>query len=62
MPAGIPCRIEWVEHLVAQQYGVVVKDVRRLVWRNLATIIDRTNTHSRLPKALAGIIAQNWGG
>jgi len=43
-PAAIPCRIEWVEHLVAQQLGIHVKETRRLVWRNLAAIIQETRT------------------
>jgi hypothetical protein len=43
-PAAIPCRIEWVEHLVAQQLGSSVGEVRRLVWENLTRIIRGTGT------------------
>jgi TatD DNase family protein len=51
-PAAIPCRIEWVEHLVAQQLSLSRKDVRRLAWQNLATIVQKTNTHKLLPEPL----------
>jgi len=49
-PAAIPCRIEWAEHLVAQQLGLGRKDVRRLAWQNLSTIVEKTNTHELLPE------------
>ncbi len=55
-PAAIPCRIEWVEHLVAQQLGLAVKDVRRLAWQNLATIIRQTGTRRLLPASLAAML------
>jgi TatD DNase family protein len=51
-PAAIPCRIEWVEHLVAQQLGLSRRDVRRLAWQNLATIVQKTDTRKLLPKPL----------
>ena len=57
-PAAIPCRVEWVEHLVGQQLGLDVKDVRRLAWRNLATIIHETGTRRLLPEPLAAILAE----
>jgi TatD DNase family protein len=57
-PAAIPCRIEWVEHLVANQLGINVKDVRRLAWQNLATIVRKTGTRRLLPRALAAIITE----
>jgi TatD DNase family protein len=49
-PEAIPCRIEWVEHLVAQQLGRRRMDVRRLAWQNLATIVHKTNTRELLPE------------
>ena len=57
-PAAIPCRIGWVEHLVAQQLGLEVKDVRSLVWRNLGTIVRKTGTGRLLPSQLVAIIKQ----
>lgn len=57
-PAAIPCRIEWVEYLVAQQLGLGVKDVRRLVWRNFTTIIRSTGTIGLLPEPLKARIAE----
>ena len=51
-PAAIPCRIEWVEHLVAQQLGLSRKDVRHLAWQNLSTIVRKTNTRKLLPEQL----------
>ena len=49
-PEAIPCRIEWVEHLVAQQLGLGRRNVRRLAWQNLAAIVQKTNTHKLLPE------------
>ena len=57
-PAAIPCRVEWVEHLVAQKFGFEVKSVRLLAWRNLATIIRETGTHPILRQPLAAILAE----
>ena len=51
-PAAIPCRIEWVEHLVAQQLDLSRRAVRRLAWQNFATIVQKTNTHKLLPEQL----------
>jgi TatD DNase family protein len=51
-PGAIPCRIEWVEHLVAQQLSLSRKDVRRLAWQNFATIVRKTNTRKLLPEPL----------
>ncbi len=56
-PAAIPCRIEWVEHLLAQQLGLAVQDVRRLAWQNLAMIIRQTGTQRLLPERFAAILA-----
>jgi TatD DNase family protein len=49
-PEAIPCRIEWVEHLVAQQFGLKREDVRRLAWKNLSNIVRKTNTQKLLPE------------
>jgi TatD DNase family protein len=49
-PEAIPCRVEWVEHLVAQQLGLTRENVRRLAWQNLSTIVRKTNTHKLLPE------------
>jgi len=57
-PAAIPCRVEWVEHLVGQQLRLDVKDVRRLAWRNLATIIRETGTRRLLPEPLAAMLVE----
>ena len=56
-PAAIPCRIEWVEHLVAQQYGMDVKEIRRLCWSNLGRIIQQTRTSSLFPEKLAALFS-----
>lgn len=37
-PPAIPCRVQWVEYLVAQQYRMQVQDVRRLAWQNLTRL------------------------
>jgi hypothetical protein len=56
-PAAIPCRVEWVEHLLAQQLGVSREEVRCLAWQNLAAIIRATGTRQLLPEPLAAILA-----
>jgi TatD DNase family protein len=55
-PAAIPCRVEWVEHLVGQQLKLDVEAVRWLVWRNLATIVRETGVGGLLPEPLAAIL------
>ncbi len=57
-PAAIPCRIEWAEHLVAQQFKIDVKEIRKLVWRNLATIINETGTLNLLPESFVTILSE----
>jgi Tat protein secretion system quality control protein TatD with DNase activity len=60
LPAAIPCRVEWVEYILAEPHvlGLGVADVRRLVWQNFGTIIDKTGTLRLLPKPLAAIVAE----
>jgi TatD DNase family protein len=60
LPAAIPCRVEWVEYILAEPkvLGLDVKDVRRLVWQNFGAIIDKTDTWRLLPKPLAAIVAE----
>lgn len=55
-PAAIPCRIEWVEYLVAQQFRLGVKDLRLLAWQNLSRIVFETGTIDLFPKSIAGIL------
>jgi TatD DNase family protein len=55
-PAAIPCRIEWVEHLLAQQLQTDVKTVRSLAWKNLKTILLQSKTTNRFPKAFTDIL------
>ncbi len=57
-PAAIPCRIEWVEHLVAQQFRLGVRQVRRLVWQNFAQIVRKTGTEKLLPEPFRAIIEE----
>ena len=57
-PAAIPCRVEWAEYLVAQQLRLDVKDVRRLVWHNFATIVNTTETQKLLPEPINAIIKE----
>ncbi len=51
-PAAIPCRVEWVEHLLSAQLKCPRESVRQLVWRNLATIVRETGTRRLLPSQL----------
>jgi TatD DNase family protein len=48
-PEAVPCRIEWTEHLIAQQLGLSRVEVRRLAWKNLAMIVRKTSTRKLLP-------------
>jgi TatD DNase family protein len=57
-PAAIPCRIEWVEYLVAQQYKLEVQEIRELVWQNLAAIVHKTRTRNLLPESFAAIVSE----
>jgi TatD DNase family protein len=57
-PAAIPCRVEWVEHLVAQQQRLDAQDIRSLAWQNLAKIVNETGTIKLLPKPLAAILVE----
>jgi hypothetical protein len=57
-PAAIPCRVEWAEHLVGQQLRLDAKDVRRLAWRNLATIIRKTGTGELFPETIVQVLAE----
>jgi TatD DNase family protein len=52
-PAAIPCRIKWVEYLLAKQLRLNVDDVRHLVWQNFSTIVRKTDTLKLLPQSFA---------
>jgi TatD DNase family protein len=56
-PAAIPCRIEWAGHLVAQQYGMDVMEIRRLCWSNLGRIVHLTRTSNLFPEQLAALFS-----
>jgi TatD DNase family protein len=56
-PAAIPCRVEWVEHLLATQLRLDKNEVRRLVWRNFAAIVHKTGTLRMFPKQITSTIA-----
>jgi TatD DNase family protein len=53
--AAIPCRIEWVEFLVAQQYRMDVKALRKLTWTNLWRIFCGTKSYHLIPHALVEV-------
>jgi len=55
-PLGIPSRVEWVEHLVAQQYGSRQEEIKEIVWRNFSDLIEKTRTVKLLPKGITEII------
>jgi TatD DNase family protein len=56
-PEAIPCRIEWVEHLVAQQYKLDVCEVRKLAWRNFFNILEKTGARPLLPEHFATLLS-----
>lgn len=49
--AGIPLRIQKVERLVAQQYGIQTDELRKVTWKNLASLIEATDTRELWPRA-----------
>ena len=49
-PAAIPCRIMWVEHLVAQQYRMKVEDLRIKIWKNFQDLVQKTETYPFFPE------------
>jgi len=51
-PAAIPCRVEWVEHLLGESRKMPREEVRALAWRNLAAIVRQTGIESLLSAAL----------
>ncbi len=55
-PAAIPCRVEWVEHLMGQQLRLDAAQVRRLAWRNLGALVDQTGVRELLPPGMAAIL------
>ncbi len=55
-PAAIPCRVEWVEHLLSVQLARPREDVRRLAWANLETIVRETGTRHLLPTEFAALL------
>ncbi len=55
-PAAIPCRVEWVEHLLSVQLKRPREEVRRLAWANLATIVQETGTRHLLPPELGALL------
>jgi hypothetical protein len=59
---AIACRVEGVEHLVGQQLGLAQAEVRRLGWRNLATIVRETGTQGLLPEPLVATLTEVGSG
>jgi TatD DNase family protein len=55
-PAAIPCRVGWVEYLVAQQYELEVMELRTLVWKNFSRIVSGSNVLPKLPKTLKELV------
>jgi hypothetical protein len=57
-PAAIPCRLEWVEHLIGQQLKCSIAEVGCLAWRNLGRIIRETGTQELFPQAYRRILEE----
>ncbi|MCX6094971.1 MAG: TatD family hydrolase [Candidatus Bipolaricaulota bacterium] len=51
-PAAIPCRVEWVEHLLSVQLKCSQEEVRALAWRNFTTIVRETGIGPLLPPGI----------
>ncbi|MEN6369854.1 MAG: TatD family hydrolase [Thermotogota bacterium] len=56
-PAAIPCRVEWVEHLLSVQLKCPREEIRALVWRNFATIVRETGTGPLLPPGISSALS-----
>jgi hypothetical protein len=56
-PLAIPCRVEWVEHLVGQQYNMSVDAVRSQVWSNFWDIVEKTDTYNLLSEGIQLILS-----
>jgi TatD DNase family protein len=54
--SAIPCRIEWVEHLVGQQLGMDQSGMRRLVWHNFAGLVRELGIVGLLPRPQAAVL------
>jgi TatD DNase family protein len=61
-PAAIPCRVEWVEHLLSVQLKCSREEVRALAWKNFARIVRETGIRGLLAPELAGQVdrAADW--
>jgi TatD DNase family protein len=55
-PGAIPHRVIWVEYLLAAQLGMDVREVRQLVWQNMAQVVHLTGTRALLPQDLANLL------
>lgn len=55
-PAAIPCRVEWVEHLLSVQLKCPREEVRTLAWRNFAQIVKETGIGPLLPPRFAATL------
>jgi TatD DNase family protein len=55
-PAAIPCRIEWVEHLVSQHLECQRAAVRALAWANFRRIVDEAGVRSLLPDGICRVL------
>jgi TatD DNase family protein len=55
-PDAIPCRVEWVEHLIAQQLQLTFDETRKLVWRNFLRIVQDTQTLKLVPDSFTKIL------
>jgi hypothetical protein len=55
-PAAIPCRIEWVEHLVSQHLECQRAAVRALAWANFRRIVDEAGVRSLLPDGICSVL------
>jgi TatD DNase family protein len=55
-PAAIPCRVGWVEYLVAQQYRLDVQELRKLLWSNFSRIIHATRIRDFLSKYFLDLV------
>jgi len=61
-PAAIPCRVEWVEHLLSVQLKRSREEVRKLGWENFARVVREAGIRPLLPSRLADLLEPENGG
>jgi TatD DNase family protein len=55
-PSVIPGRVEQAEQLVAQEHDLETSALRRVIWRNFARVVEKTDTGRFVSARMAGLL------